>query len=186
MPPPSNEMPDRLFMQKTRETMSYNPRAKRHYKTSQLPTLTKAVNPSDHQDILFTLYREVCSSWRMLTDVRFKLLGFIPVISGVVLFSLLSNKSDGPSPLARIGIALFGLLITVALFVYDKRNSELYDDMISRGRKIEEELGVDTGLFLGRRGPSHKWIKHDTATTLIYGTSFGAWLMAFLLISFGL
>ncbi|HLO32683.1 MAG TPA: hypothetical protein VK249_26285, partial [Anaerolineales bacterium] len=127
--------------------MSDNPRDARHYQTSSLPTLTKEVKSSQRQEILFTLYREVCSGWRILTDVRFKLLGLIPVVSGVVLFSLLSNKADGPTSLARMGIALFGLLITIALFVYEKRNSELYDDLISRGRKIEEELGVDTGIF---------------------------------------
>src|SRR5688572_18294402 len=164
------------------KTMNYDPRANRHYKTSILPTFTGEVGSSPQQDILFTLYREVCSGWRMLTDVRFKLLGFIPVVSGVVLFSLLSNKSDGPSALARMGIALFGLLITIALFVYEKRNSELYDDLISRGRKIEEELGVDTGLFRGRRSPSSRFIKHDIAINLIYGASMGAWLVSLLII----
>ena len=147
--------------------MSNNPLVKRHYKTSSLPSLTKAVKPSQRQDILFTLYREVCSGWRMLTDVRFKLLGFIPVVSGVILFSLLSTKADGPSPLARMAIAGFGLLITIALCVYDRRNSELYDDMISRGRKIEEELGVDTGLFLGRRDPSQKFINHGVSRPIL-------------------
>jgi hypothetical protein len=166
--------------------MTDNPRNNRHYKTTRLPTLTDSVDSSQRKDVLMTLYREVCGGWRMLTDVRFKLLGLIPVISGVVLFSLLSEKPDGPSSLARSGIAIFGLLITTALFIYDRRNSELYDDMISRGRKIEEELGVDTGLFLGRRSPSHKWINHSNATNLIYGAAVAAWLIAFLLISFGL
>jgi hypothetical protein len=151
--------------------MSDDPRANRYYKTIDLPTLTVGIEPSQKPEILSMLYREVFSGWHMLTDVRFKLLGLIPVISGVVLFSLLSNKADGPSTLARLGIALFGLLITIALFVYDKRNSELYDDIISRGRKIEEELGIDTGLFLGRRESAHKLIKHDIATNLIYGTA---------------
>jgi len=166
--------------------MSDNPRATRHYKTSSLPTLAKRVKSSQQQEILFTLYREACNGWRMLTDVRFKLLGLIPVVSGVILFSLLSNKSDGPSPMARMGIALFGLLITLALFVYEKRNSELYDDLISRGRKIEEELGVDTGIFLGRRESSHKLIKHDVAINLIYGTAITAWLIALPIIYIGL
>jgi hypothetical protein len=162
--------------------MSNDPRANRQYKTSLLPTLTTEVKLVPQQDTLFTLYREICNGWRMLTDVRFKLLGFIPVISGVVLFSLLSDKPEGPSPLARMGIALFGLLITVALYVYEKRNSELYDDLISRGRKIEEELGIDTGLFRGRRVPSNQFVKHDIAINLIYGASIAAWLVSLIYI----
>ena len=166
--------------------MNNYPRANRHYETSLLPTLTKKVQRSTQQEILFTLYREVCNSWCMLTDVRIKLLGLIPIVSGVVLFSLLSNKPDGPPPVTRMAIALFGLLITIALFVYDKRNSELYNDMITRGRKIEEELNVDTGLFPGRLDPTRKFIKHDVATNLIYGTAMVAWLVALFIVYSGL
>jgi hypothetical protein len=165
--------------------MNTDPRANRHYDSSPLPTLTEKAKADSQQEILFALYREVCNGWRLLTDVRFKLLGLIPVVSGVVLFSLLSNKPDGPSPLTRMAIAVFGLLITIALFVYDKRNSELYDDMISRGRKIEEELGVNTGLFLGRPDPTKKFIKHGVATNLIYGTAMVAWPVAILVIYLG-
>lgn len=84
--------------------MNNDPHANRHYKTSSLPTLAEKIPIIPQQDVLFTLYRDVCNGWRMLTDVRFKLLGFIPVVSGVVLLSLLSNKLDGPSPLARMGM----------------------------------------------------------------------------------
>jgi hypothetical protein len=61
--------------------------------------------------------------------------------------------------------------------VYDRRNSELYNDMISRGRRLEQELGVETG---GRRARSNQFIKHDTAIHLIYGVSMAAWLVSFL------
>ena len=45
-------------------------------------------------------------------------------------------------------------------------------------RKIEEELGIDTGLFRGRLKTYNKFIKHDIATNLIYGTVLLAWLLA--------
>lgn len=57
----------------------------------------------------------------------------------------------------RAGVIVFGFLITLVLYIYDGRNSEFYDDLISRGRRIEEELGIDTGQFRGRLKPP-KWL----------------------------
>ena len=34
------------------------------------------------------------------------------------------------------------------LWIYDTRNNELYDELISRGRRIEAELGIHTGAYL--------------------------------------
>src|SRR5262245_66090238 len=52
-------------------------------------------------------------------------------------------------PGAFIGflLAVVGFCVTYAMWSYDQRNDGLYDDLISRGRKLEEELGVDTGIF---------------------------------------
>jgi hypothetical protein len=73
------------------------------------------------------------------------------------------------SPKLRSIFACLGLVVT--------RNSQLHDDLISRGRKIEDELGVDTGVFRGRK-VAKGVIKHDHATFLIYGAALIAWLAA--------
>jgi hypothetical protein len=153
-----------------------DPRQGRHYDSSRLPTLRTDVSMPDHEALLLALYTEVCSSWRMLTDVRFKLLGFLPAVSGVAL--LASQNGDGviTTAVPRVSLALFGLVVTLGLYIYDRRNSELYDDLISRGRKIEEELGMDTGHFRGRPKPKNTIVTHGSATTLIYGASAAAWL----------
>ena len=57
------------------------------------------------------------------------------------------------SPKLRLLFACLGLVVTLGLLIYELRNSQLHDDLISRGRKIEDELGVDTGVFRGRRSP---------------------------------
>ncbi len=75
---------------------------------------------------------------------------------------------------------MFGFLVTLALFIYDRRNSQLYNDLVSRARRIEEELGVDTGQFRGRKKPSNQLINHRVATNLIYGTTLAGWLFALL------
>lgn len=164
--------------------MSTNPRDNRHYTTSPLPALLEELrvrSQQDAQEILKMLYSEVCTSWRALMDTRFKLLGFVPSVSVLILIGLLSedNPAAALSQIAKTAIALFGLLVTFALFVYELRNSQLYDDLISRGRKIEDELGIDTGQFRGRPKPSNKLIKHDVAINLIYGTALAGWIFAF-------
>jgi hypothetical protein len=154
-------------------------------KPAPLIILSDKVEPLKRRENLFKLYGEICNSRRALTDVRFKLLGLIPVVSGVVLFSLLSDKQDGPSSFARMGISIFGLLITIALFIYDRRNSELYFTMFDIGKQIEADLGIMTGVFSNHPEPLHKWINHKIAVNLIYGVSIAAWLAAFLAICLG-
>lgn len=153
-------------------------RNRREYETSLLPAMSSTAREPEHKEILLSLYGEICNSWRMLTDVRFKLLGLVPTVSAAVLISLLSrNKPDeGLSPLSRIAISVFGLLITVGIWMYDQRNTKLYIDLVRRGHRIEEELGIDTGQFRGRISPTPDWVNHRNATSIIYTVAVGGWL----------
>ena len=128
--------------------------------------------------MLLALYGEVCASWRALVDVRFKLIGLVPAVSAVALATLLSREPLGRFERgAGIGIAFFGFVITLALFLYDQRNSQLHDELISRGRRIEYELGIEIGQFRGRPG-SWKFVKHDLAVQLVYAATLVAWVAA--------
>jgi hypothetical protein len=169
-------------MRKSPDESEKKERAGRHYKASTLPIFKEGIESPTKRDDLMWLYGELCSSWRMLTDVRFKLLGFVPTVSVAVLINILSrdDPAKGLSSTARTGVIVFGSLVILALYIYDRRNSQLYDDLISRARRIEEELGIDTGQFRGRRKPSNKLIQHDVATNLIYGTALAGWLFALL------
>lgn len=158
-------------------------RKHRDYDTSPLPVVPDTMQEPAHKEVLLSLYGEICNSWRMLIDVRFKLLGLVPTVSVALLISLLSrNKLDeGLSPFSRIVISIFGLLITLGISIYEQRNSELYGDLRDRARQIEKELGIDTGQFLGRIKPSKLWINHENAIKLIYGTSILGWLTALIM-----
>jgi len=132
------------------------------------------------------VYSEVAAAWRQLTEVRFKLLALLPVLTGVGLFVLLSPSSDvAAAPRGvRAGAAAFGLAVTAALAIYERRNSELYDDLISRGKHLEHHLGATSGVFLGRLGG--RWpVRHDSALYLIYGATLLAWLLALVAVIFG-
>lgn len=139
------------------------------------PILDDERQPSPQQELLLVLYSEICTSWRTLVDVRFKLLGLVPTISAALLSALLL-KSD-PDALAGIIIATFGLVVTLAIAVYDQRNSQLHDELISRARRVERDLGLAVGQFLGRPG-SWRFVKHDSAVLTIYGATAAAWLAA--------
>jgi len=159
--------------------MNRESRKSRHYAVSPLPTVNVGIDPPN-RDVLLALYTQVCTTWRELIEIRFKLLALVPAVSVLSQAAILSNSIVGAGlgrPL-KAGLCVFGLLVTFGLFLYDKRNSELHDDLISRGRKIEDELGIDTGQFKGRLRPSNSLVKHDVALAIIYGTSLVGWAMA--------
>jgi hypothetical protein len=110
-----------------------------------LPTLGDEIAPDSRRALLTDLYTEVCASWRMLVDVRFKLLGLVPAVSALALIQLF-EKSDGAEKVGdavQLVVCMLAFAVTVGLFVYDRRNSGLHDDLISRGRRIERELGME-------------------------------------------
>jgi hypothetical protein len=164
----------------------------RQYIVSSVPTFpsqrpetsVSSSSATGRDDILLHLYPELCQSWRQLVQVRFSLLGLVPTASLVIVGTVLARSRPGEGlgwPM-QMAIAVLGLCITAGLYTYELRNSELHDDLISRGRRIESELGIETGQFRGRLTPSRKLlglikVEHDTAIKLIYCSAVGAWLL---------
>jgi hypothetical protein len=151
----------------------------RAYKTTELPTLRDGLSPQDSQTLLLALYEQTCSTWKMLVDIRFKLYALVPTVSLISLATVFSggDATKYVAPHTRLIFALLGLFATSGLLIYELRNSQLHDDLISRGRKIEDELGVNTGVFRGRL-LAKGLIKHDNATFLIYGAAIMSWISA--------
>jgi hypothetical protein len=155
-------------------------REDRAYKTTDLPTIREGgAAPADRRDLLLKLYDQTCITWRALIDVRFKLLALVPTLSLISLATVfgMGDAAKHIFPQLRLLFAVLGLIVTTGLLIYDLRNSQLHDDLISRGRKIEDELWVDTGVFRGRK-VAKGLIKHDNATILIYGSALIAWISA--------
>ncbi len=148
-----------------------------NYRTTPLSTALE-----ENNERLEILYKEVCSTWRQLVGVRFKLLGFLPIVSIAVIINTITSDMH---LYGKLMVCFLGLIFTYGIRIYDKRNTELHDQLISRGRKIEEEWGIDNGVFIGRRTPNNYYppklklikIQHDTGLTIIYGACYFAWLI---------
>ena len=126
-------------------------------------------------------YEQVCNGYRELIDVRFKLLALVPSISGVAIALISKDLSDFQSyPVPRLIVAILGFIVTIGIVFYDQRNSQLYNALIRRGRKLEEELSIN-GIFSNRQPRTLKLfglitIWHDRGLALIYGSVLGAWI----------
>lgn len=127
-----------------------------------------------NKDNLRAEYGEVCANIRWLADVRFKLLGLIPLAT--ILGAWFATSAEHMSILL---ISLFGLVITVALLIYNERNDQHYGELIARARQLERALGLYGGQFSHRSGTRLTLlgvkVNHSTAVYLVYQASITAW-----------
>jgi hypothetical protein len=137
-------------------------------------------------------YAQVNDNIRTLADIRFRLLALIPPLGGVAIFLLtqaaLTRPSNPPAPEPGVNdyslvflLSLMGFLATLGVTFYDLRNSELYDALIGRAKRLERILKMAGGQFR-TRPERHRHllgivlIWHDLGLSLIYGTVLGAWV----------
>ncbi len=131
------------------------------------------------RDALIAEYREVSSNFKLLTDIRFKLLGFLPLAAAATA----AVKSDSLG-LSTSVLSLFGLAVTIGLMTYNSRNDQLYDALVGRAREIERCLGIPDGAFANRptswlslRVAGCSWrVQHSTGVGVIYSATTALWL----------
>jgi hypothetical protein len=136
------------------------------------------------QEALSKEYGEVCSNFRTLTDIRFKLLAFLPLAAAAAVAALTANASEQRSVGTMLALSLFGLVVTIALATYNARNDQLYDELVDRAAEIERTIGIPDGAFANRPGSwlripllRTEWkVDHRTAVGTIYGASVALWL----------
>ena len=168
---------------------------KRHYKSSELPIIDEnsPLGSDKKFELLKEVYKEASSNYKNLTDIRFKLLGLVPAVSVLAWIQLYKDiQTDSIIGLILgLVLSLIAIRITYGIRTYDKRNDELYNDLISRGRRAEYELGINTGIFKGRLEASNtdmfnKKINHGRALDLIYSSVFIGWILQILWFSMNL
>lgn len=123
-------------------------------------------------------YTEVVGNIRMLTDIRFRLLAFLPVAAA--FGALFSDKSSAGA--VRLPVSVFGGVVTLAFATYNARNDQLYDALIGRAAALERAMGLPDGAYAHRPGSwlalaGGLWpIEHRFPVALTYGASFALWL----------
>lgn len=146
--------------------------------------------PPSLPEVVRLEYEQVNETIRMLTDVRFKLLAFVPAVSGFAVALLTrSAVSHATVPGSVVAAAsTLGFFVTLGIVFYDQRNSNLYDGLIRRANEIESTFneygGRGKGLWSSRPparlyllGVVRVW--HDRGLALIYASVLGGWLFAF-------
>jgi hypothetical protein len=136
-------------------------------------------------------YEQTTQFIRMLTDIRFKLLAFVPTLTAVGVAILTKFRHPG----VVLGLALLGFFVTLGIVFYEMRNTTLYDAAISRARRLEWALDMPLftitsrtkrrstnapgGLFTERADRPMSFfgfaVWHDRALALVYGAALGGW-----------
>jgi hypothetical protein len=129
-------------------------------------------------------YQQTTDLLRTLTDVRFKLLAFVPTLSGAAI-AVLGHPSSAAE---LIAVGLLGLVATLGLLLYELRNSQLSDYATRRAQALEAELGLLSlrgnarggGLLSERPGRTLRLfglvpIDRDRSLILIYSTALAGW-----------
>jgi hypothetical protein len=134
-------------------------------------------------DALRLDYDQTTQLLRLLTDVRFRLLAFVPAITGTAVALL----SRGVRPAELIAVGAVGLSATVGVVVYELRNTQIYDYAVNRAKVLERELGMRSvfdaahpgGLFAERPGRDIRLlgfaVGHDRGLAVVYGAAVGGW-----------
>jgi hypothetical protein len=127
-------------------------------------------------------YEQTCQQIRAFTDIRFKLLAFVPTLTGAAV-ALVSRVTDQWTVLA---VGLLGLFVTRGIVFYEMRNTGLYNAAVDRAKCLEVSLslpiatpGKKMGGLFSERPPTPTWFKipvrHGLALAFVYSAALGGW-----------
>jgi hypothetical protein len=134
-------------------------------------------------------YERVLDQFKVLAEIRFKLLAFLPTVSGTAVALLTTREVDRAE---QVAIAVLGLTVTLAIFAYDQRNTQHYNRLAGRAEFLEGKrlklLNPDSpdepgGMMLERNVVPRHFLflvpmKHDRALGIVYAVVAGAWAFA--------
>jgi hypothetical protein len=129
-------------------------------------------------------YDQTTQFLHAFTDVRIRLLAFVPTISGAAV-GLLGR----PRPAAELlGVALLGLTATLGIFVYELRNTQISGTLIRRAAELERQLQLPSalgtsssgGLYTERPGVNVQLlgflpVSHGLGLALVYSAAIAGW-----------
>jgi hypothetical protein len=115
----------------------------------------------DADDRLRLDYEQTTQLLRTLTDIRFKLIAFVPTFAGASV-----GFFGRPRPAVELlAIGVLGLVATLGIFLYELRNSQLYATAARHAKDLERQLQLSGGGFDA----------HDRGLSLVYGAALAGW-----------
>ena len=124
------------------------------------------------------LYSEFCTKIRATDDISFKLLGFVPLLSGSAIFLLLF-KGDELRTVPVVLLCVAGAAVTVGLFLWERRNIKTCLLFRDAAAQLEEEFPkewIKPNKMLGK--PPEKYsstFRKTEAEIVIYAASIMVW-----------
>ncbi len=137
----------------------------------------------DADDRLRLDYEQTTGQINALTDVRFKLLGFIFTIATAAVAIVGAHPSTG----ALMGVGLLGLVATTGILLYELGNTQTLNAALFRAQLLERVLGLrgphgqtSPAQVPGEPAEQHRLfgtvpVSQDQAVGLVYGAALGGW-----------
>jgi len=120
-------------------------------------------------------YQEVCNSFHAIADFRAKLLGLLPLVSGVGIFILLNQGFTSSTARYLLPIGIFGFIVTLGLSFYELRGIQKCNSLVKGGQNIEALFGI-YGQFRLLPSPINGFIRNTLAARIIYPAVLAAWV----------
>jgi len=144
---------------------------------AEIASRIKALSPEDAKQ----LYDATCTNIRETDETSFKLLGFVPLVSGSGITVLLSTNTTFSRLPIVIFVGLFGAVITFGLHRWELRNVGTCNWLIKLGADLEQHrFGLARGQFLDRPPAPELFglrMGKTEAERVIYWTAIVAWLL---------
>lgn len=124
------------------------------------------------------IYDQLCDDIRKTDDISFKLMGFVPLVSGTGLLAILISDKR-PDPAVLIILSLFAAAITLGLFRWELRNVQTCRWLIKCADKLEKKAlefeGLGKAYIPQPRSPQS--IGKREAEKFIYSVTIVTWLI---------
>jgi hypothetical protein len=85
-------------------------------------------------------YEQAIGQFKLLADIRFKLLVFVPTISGATITLLTGQQQQNSGRTLVVG--LLGFFVTLGIVIYQLHNTTFYDAAIHRAKGLEVLLNL--------------------------------------------
>lgn len=136
----------------------------------------------DNQENCRAEYKEISANHRFFISLRFITAAFTTTIQSALLtfYNQTIQKTLPQSYMTMIPV--IGILSTVAVFLIEQKNIQLYRLMVKRGRELEFNMGLTGGQFgqfaeLSPRKGLKKYVTHTWGIRFVYGIILIMWIM---------